>query len=225
MITKIHKISMLSPRLDLGIKQSLISQLQCDLPVKICPANTINDLFLNMTKSLNDFVFIDVEELFDQKQIFCFEIIQTLTTLSTYSSSKNKLIIVGLVNESTDSNLIKYSIKELNGHVMYRYVDNYDCILESIQNLINDRFVTPKQIISLIKSNKKLSNNNIINLTPRQRQIMQIISSRGSSNKIIAKMLGISESTVKLHISSIFKKYGVKNRTQLAVFSKEHIIN
>lgn len=113
MNTKIHKISMLSPRLDLGIKQSLISQLQCDLPVKICPANTINDLFLNMTKSFNDFVFIDVEELFDQKQVFCFEIIQTLTTLSTYSSSKNKLKIIGLADKNTDFNLIKYSIKEL----------------------------------------------------------------------------------------------------------------
>ena len=224
MITKLHKISILSPRLEISIKQSLISQLQCDLPIKIYPATSLNDLFLNMTKSFNDFVFIDVEELFDQKQVFCFEIIQTLTTLSTYSSSKNKLKIIGLADKNTDFNLIKYSIKELNGHVMCRYVDNYDCILESIQNLINDRFVTPKQIISLIKSNKKLSNN-IINLTPRQRQIMQIISSRGSSNKIIAKMLGISESTVKLHISSIFKKYGVKNRTQLAVFSKEHIIN
>lgn len=223
MNTKLYQISMLSPRLDIGIKQSLISQLQCDLPVKICPANTINDLFLNMTKSFNDFVFIDVEELFDQKQIFCFEIIQTLDTLSNYVSSKNKLTIVGLVDETTDLNLIKYSIKELNGRIMCRYVDNYDYILESIQNLINNQFVTPKQIVNLIKSNKKLSNN--INLTPRQRQIMQIISSRGSSNKIIAKMLGISESTVKLHISSIFKKYGVKNRTQLAVFSKDHTID
>lgn len=39
MITKLHKISILSPRLEISIKQSLISQLQCDLPIKIYPTN------------------------------------------------------------------------------------------------------------------------------------------------------------------------------------------
>lgn len=57
-------------------------------------------------------------------------------------------------------------------------------------------------------------------LTPRQRQILALISKRGSSNKVIAKTLNISESTVKLHLGNIFKKYGVRNRTQLALFSQ-----
>lgn len=91
MNTKLYQISMLSPRINPSIKQSLISQLQCDLPVKFYLINTLNELFLNMTKSLNDFVFIDIEELFGQNQIFWFEIIQTLSVLSNYSTSKNKL--------------------------------------------------------------------------------------------------------------------------------------
>jgi DNA-binding NarL/FixJ family response regulator len=60
----------------------------------------------------------------------------------------------------------------------------------------------------------------MIKLTPRESQILTLIQDRGVSNKIIAKMLHITESTVKLHITHIFKKYGVKNRTQLALFSK-----
>ena len=63
-----------------------------------------------------------------------------------------------------------------------------------------------------------------ITLTPRQRQILDIIVTRGVSNKNIARMLHISESTVKLHMSSILKKFGVRNRTQLALFAKSYTL-
>jgi DNA-binding NarL/FixJ family response regulator len=46
-----------------------------------------------------------------------------------------------------------------------------------------------------------------------------MVVDRGLSNKNIARTLTISESTVKLHMGHIFKKYGVKSRTQLAVFA------
>lgn len=58
-----------------------------------------------------------------------------------------------------------------------------------------------------------------IRLTPRQQQIFRMIRERGATNKAIARTLKISESTVKLHVTGIFKKFGVRNRTQLAVFS------
>lgn len=60
---------------------------------------------------------------------------------------------------------------------------------------------------------------NTVRLTSRQRQILNILVTSGPSNKIIAKQLNISESTVKMHIASLFKKYAVKNRTQLASFA------
>jgi DNA-binding NarL/FixJ family response regulator len=56
-----------------------------------------------------------------------------------------------------------------------------------------------------------------IRLTGRQREIMALVANRGLSNKKIAQILNISESTVKVHISSILKAYGVRNRTQLAL--------
>ena len=55
-----------------------------------------------------------------------------------------------------------------------------------------------------------------INLTPRQKEISELIVRRGLSNKQIARHLNISESAVKLHIGTILKKYGLKNRTQLS---------
>jgi two-component system nitrate/nitrite response regulator NarL len=81
----------------------------------------------------------------------------------------------------------------------------------------------PKHIISRLPGNiKKTSTDNPVSLTTRQEQVFRMITERGSSNKVIAKALGITESTVKLHVTEIFKKYGVKSRTQLAVFSHPH---
>jgi len=54
-------------------------------------------------------------------------------------------------------------------------------------------------------------------LTPRQQQVMDLICRRGLSNKQIARVLSLSESTVKIHVSAIMRSHGVRNRTQLAL--------
>jgi DNA-binding NarL/FixJ family response regulator len=53
----------------------------------------------------------------------------------------------------------------------------------------------------------------IENLTGREMDIMQLLG-QGYQNKQIALSLGISENTVKFHVSSIFSKLGVSNRTE-----------
>ena len=55
-------------------------------------------------------------------------------------------------------------------------------------------------------------------MTPRQKETLLWVQ-RGATNKQIAKRLGISVSTVKLHVSALNKKYNVSNRTQLTVYS------
>jgi DNA-binding NarL/FixJ family response regulator len=53
-------------------------------------------------------------------------------------------------------------------------------------------------------------------LTPRQEQIRDLLR-QGMSNKMIAGVLGISEGTVKNHVSDIFKALNAVNRTQAAL--------
>jgi len=53
-----------------------------------------------------------------------------------------------------------------------------------------------------------------LGLTIRQREVMILICS-GLSNKAIAYELGITEATVKAHVTVILKHYGVSSRTQL----------
>lgn len=60
-----------------------------------------------------------------------------------------------------------------------------------------------------------------ITLTPRETQIVTLLMSRGLGNKHIAKELGISETTVKLHVGHILHKFAVKSRLQLVVFLRD----
>lgn len=66
--------------------------------------------------------------------------------------------------------------------------------------------------------NRTEAKQEIINLTRREKDVLALLV-RGNSNKDMADQLFISEKTVKNHLTSIFKKLGVKDRTQAAVFA------
>lgn len=53
-------------------------------------------------------------------------------------------------------------------------------------------------------------------LSERENDILQCLA-LGESNKLIARHLEITESTVKVHLKAILRKMGVKNRTQAAI--------
>ncbi len=58
-------------------------------------------------------------------------------------------------------------------------------------------------------------------LTPREGEILSLLA-EGQSNKVIARNLGISDGTVKLHVKAILRKLGVHSRVEAAVMAVEH---
>jgi DNA-binding NarL/FixJ family response regulator len=58
-------------------------------------------------------------------------------------------------------------------------------------------------------------------LTPRESEILQFVA-RGLTNKKIGYLLGISEQTVKNHLTSLLRKIGVNDRTQAVVYAIQH---
>jgi DNA-binding NarL/FixJ family response regulator len=60
------------------------------------------------------------------------------------------------------------------------------------------------------------------NLTARQSDVLRLLTT-GKSNKEIARLLGISPFTVRIHVSSLFKALGVSNRAGAAVRGAELI--
>lgn len=58
-------------------------------------------------------------------------------------------------------------------------------------------------------------------LTEREREILALIA-RGASNREIGEALYITEGTVKNHVSNILSKLGLRDRTQAALWAREH---
>jgi len=57
-------------------------------------------------------------------------------------------------------------------------------------------------------------------LTPREHEILCLLA-EGQSNKLIARNLGISDGTVKLHVKAILRKLGIHSRVEAAVIAVE----
>jgi DNA-binding NarL/FixJ family response regulator len=60
-----------------------------------------------------------------------------------------------------------------------------------------------------------------VELTDRERQVLSLVA-EGMPNKRIARRLEISEKTVKAHLTRIFERIGVSDRTQAALWAQRH---
>jgi DNA-binding NarL/FixJ family response regulator len=59
-------------------------------------------------------------------------------------------------------------------------------------------------------------------LTPREREVLALLAD-GLPNKLIARRLDISEKTVKAHLTNIFHRIGVTDRTQAALWAERNM--
>jgi len=62
----------------------------------------------------------------------------------------------------------------------------------------------------------------LTDLTAREREVLALVS-QGLANKVIATRLGISEATVKAHLTRIFRQIGAADRTQAAIWARENL--
>ena len=69
-------------------------------------------------------------------------------------------------------------------------------------------------------SPEKIRSDPFSELTPREGEILALLA-EGQSNKLIARNLGISDGTVKLHVKAILRKLGVHSRVEAAVLAVE----
>lgn len=65
---------------------------------------------------------------------------------------------------------------------------------------------------------QKLSEQDFSNLTNREQDVLRLIG-KGATNREIAEELFISEGTVKTHVTHLFNRLNLKNRSQLAIYA------
>ena len=78
----------------------------------------------------------------------------------------------------------------------------------------------PKAARALVESRR--TGRDIAQLTDREREVLLLVRD-GLANKQIARRLGIAERTVKAHLTSVFQRLGVTDRTQAALWAREHL--
>lgn len=86
-------------------------------------------------------------------------------------------------------------------------------MLNALRLVLAGEIYTPSQMMNA-------GNERVHHLTQRQLEVLQLME-QGCANKIIADQLNISEATVKMHISAIFRELMVTNRTQAVLKALE----
>ncbi len=134
---------------------------------------------------------------------------------------QNKIPVKVLI--LTVHNEVEYLLKAVDiGIDGYLLKDSsYDELKEAIDVVISgNTYIQPSLLPALNESMEDyaLDKEKIECLTKRELDVLQLIS-EGCSNKKISDELKISERTVKNHISHIFRKIDVEDRTQAAVFA------
>ncbi|EKE80504.1 LuxR C-terminal-related transcriptional regulator [Idiomarina xiamenensis] len=85
----------------------------------------------------------------------------------------------------------------------------------AIRAILNgDRYLPDEPQLSEVSASQGGAENF---LSPRQLEIMQLLA-QGLSNKEIANILGITEGTIRVHLSAIFKAIKVSNRTEATLW-------
>lgn len=131
--------------------------------------------------------------------------------------AKNSSIQVIAISVYEDDNLIMEMFRA--GAVGYILKDiSLENLVNAIKNvyrgttMINPRI--SRKLLNLLSQNQNLGEV----LTPRELEILREVA-KGKSNKEIGETLYISESTVKTHISNIFQKLGIKNRSEAILYA------
>ncbi|MCG8499453.1 MAG: response regulator transcription factor [Firmicutes bacterium] len=99
-----------------------------------------------------------------------------------------------------------------------------EVLIKAIRSVYNGQsYIQPNMTTELIKEFNRVTteddrNKNQKLLTKREIEVLELIA-EGMLNKEIAAKLYISEKTVKNHVSNIFKKLNVSDRTQAAIYA------
>lgn len=133
--------------------------------------------------------------------------------------------IVMLTTSNEETDLIE-SLR--NGAQGYLLKDmDPDELVTALHDVIRGKTIVAPELTNVLAkvvqqgNNKRIDKSNTFaELTPREHEILCHLA-EGQSNKVIARNLGISDGTVKLHVKSILRKLDVHSRVEAAVIAVE----
>ena len=123
-----------------------------------------------------------------------------------------------VLTSATDPAAASQAVRAGAAGVVYKDIDP-DALVRAIRSVHDGNvLLAPEAASSLVRGSAANT------LTPREREVLAGIA-EGRSNREIARVLRVSEKTVKAHVSSVLAKLGVQDRTQAAVYAVRHDSN
>ena len=115
------------------------------------------------------------------------------------------------VRDAIDAGAVGYVLKDTDGHDLVR------AVFAAARGEVP---LDPRAAGALIARSRRPAAPT--GMTAREREVLQLLST-GLANKAIASRLGISQATVKAHLTRIFRHIGAADRTQAALWAREHL--
>ncbi|ABD90344.1 response regulator [Rhodopseudomonas palustris] len=134
-----------------------------------------------------------------------------------YLRAQYPAIPVVVVSASDDVGTIRRSLDfGASGFVPKRF--GVEKLKDAIQKVLDGDVWVPPDIDLNAASDPEMTKlrDRLITLTPQQVRVLMMLS-EGLLNKQIAYELGVSEATIKAHVSAILQKLGVESRTQAVI--------
>jgi two-component system nitrate/nitrite response regulator NarL len=102
-----------------------------------------------------------------------------------------------------------------------------DDLIDSLADIVGGQTIVTSDLTMVLaralrgdKPEAASATTDMDSLTPREREILCLLAN-GQSNKVIARNLGISDGTVKLHVKAILRKLKIHSRVEAAVIAVE----
>jgi two-component system, NarL family, nitrate/nitrite response regulator NarL len=132
--------------------------------------------------------------------------------------------VVVLTRENLDLRVI-FDLVGRVGAILPHAMDTEEIILLA-HCLRRGLFFLPTELLQLVRTagsnHSDLGSSDALDLTPRQRAVLAMLA-EGQSNKLIARSLGINDTTVRVHVRAVLRKLGVHNRTQAALVASRYL--
>ncbi len=144
---------------------------------------------------------------------------------------KNESLPIVMLTTSTDENDLLKSLRSGAQGYLLKDMEPDELVL-ALRDIVGGKTVVAPDLAPILakavqgKSSEKdeKSDSPFSILTPRETEILGLLA-EGQSNKAIARNLGISDGTVKLHVKAILRKLDVHSRVEAAVMAVQRGFN
>ncbi|KEQ19134.1 response regulator transcription factor [Endozoicomonas numazuensis] len=184
-----------------------------------------------------DFITISPEEIISTRIISH----RSLFLMDMSILSKNCIndVITSLINNTPNPRIalfnterdqcIQFLFEQYDIRGLFYKDDSLSHLIKGIQFIHNGDYWIPRKTLANVinkmrlshKTDKQSQNSIPDELTPREKEILILVST-GATNTEIARRIFLSENTVKTHLSNLYKKLEIKNRTQASAWVKYH---